>query len=394
MFLKNLRNEQKRQNVGILELICREFELTESQFRDAESKYQTVGKYLDEGGEIKAFAPIIFSQGSMRLGTTVRPIGRDEFDIDLVCKLTRADLSYGQAYIRDLIKDRLEQNEIYKKMLEPLNRGWRLNYAKSSKFHLDITPAVLNNASFNNGLLVPDKKLKCWKPSNPQGYADWFEAYAALQSQSIADVLEDFKAKVEPLPQQIPFKGILKRCVQILKRHRDVFFQNIKQPELAPISIIITTLAAKTYGDLVNNSYDNELDLLFDLLTNLHQHIHVSRVNNKRVYNIPNETTKGENFAEKWNENPSLAEAFYRWQKVAIRQFDEIGDKAGRGLDTMKTHLSESLGEKETAIAFNRYTEAFNRHRSDGNLEVLTGVGLTTRTGQGVRNKEHTYFGK
>ena len=57
-------------------------------------------------------------------------------------------------------------------------------------------------------------------------------------------------------------KGILRRVVQILKRHRDHYFIG-RAPSLAPISIIITTLAARSYDDCALGSiYDSEFDVL------------------------------------------------------------------------------------------------------------------------------------
>ncbi|MCK4825762.1 nucleotidyltransferase, partial [bacterium] len=139
MTLKPLSLHQKRQLVGFLELICQELELTETQFHDAKQKYEAVGHWLDDGAIIKTYGPMIIPQGSISLGTTLRPIGRDEFDIDLVCKLINAGSEQNQAYIRNIVGARLRENKTYVEMLESLNRGWRLNYAKSSKFHLDIT---------------------------------------------------------------------------------------------------------------------------------------------------------------------------------------------------------------------------------------------------------------
>ncbi len=47
------------------------------------------------------------------------------------------------------------------------------------------------------------------------------------------------RAEVEALPGPTRFKGVLRRCVQLFKRHRDVFFA-ARALELAPISIIPT----------------------------------------------------------------------------------------------------------------------------------------------------------
>jgi hypothetical protein len=56
--------------------------------------------------------------------------------------------------------------------LERLKRCLRLNYAGA--FHLDILPACPNDRLGGGAILVPDRKLECWKDSNPKGFAEWF----------------------------------------------------------------------------------------------------------------------------------------------------------------------------------------------------------------------------
>jgi hypothetical protein len=81
----------KRQElVGILEAFCKQLELTETQRKSAEEKYNAVGKWLNLGGIIMVYDPNISAQGSIMLGTTVRPIGRVEFDVDYFASLQRA----------------------------------------------------------------------------------------------------------------------------------------------------------------------------------------------------------------------------------------------------------------------------------------------------------------
>jgi hypothetical protein len=139
-------------------MVCREF------FKSVLDAY--VG-WLAKSDHLKLSESSIFSQGSMRLGTTVRPLVRDEFDIDLVCNILCATIYDGPDVVRKFVGDRLREHATYKQMLEPLNRGWRLNYAESSKFYLDITHSIHNPTCANGGLLVPDKTLKDRKPSNP-----------------------------------------------------------------------------------------------------------------------------------------------------------------------------------------------------------------------------------
>ncbi|WP_192849683.1 hypothetical protein [Phaeobacter porticola] len=59
-------------------------------------------------------------------------------------------------------------------------------------------------------------------------------------TQSIIE-MQKGSASVEPFPIRQSVKGILRRAVQLLKRHRDQHFLEIAE-EVAPISMIITTL--------------------------------------------------------------------------------------------------------------------------------------------------------
>lgn len=390
MVFERYSNDQKVQLFYLLEKICQKLELTDTQYQDAKGKYEAVGEWLDGGEVLHPHAPHIFPQGSMSLGTTVRPLGRDEFDIDLICLLDLFSSQCSPEAVRKAVGERLEANEVYKKMLEPLNRGWRLNYAASNKLHLDITPATKDGGSQNGGLMVPDRELREWKNSHPQGYVKWFEEISALMP-TVTFSERAVLAKIDPFPERVAFKSILKRCVQILKRHRDLRFLNTDSKN-APISIIITTLAAKSYQHLVLTSrFTSELDLLFSVIQHLPDFIEVRVIQGQKVYYIPNETTQGENFAEKWNTHPERAKAFFSWHKKAINAFEKI--KQTDGLDGLQRLLGEEVfGERDTSVVFNDYVDVINERRRNRTLSVASGVGLTTGIGTPVRR--NTFYGK
>ena len=102
---------------------------------------------------------------------------------------------------------------------------------------------------------------------------------------------------MEPYPEEMKLKGLLRRAVQIAKRHRDLEFID-DTDGLAPLSIIVTTLASRAYESCVGNFvYDQELDLIVDLLRRMPNSIE-TRVNGSRVeWYLWNQTTVGENFA-------------------------------------------------------------------------------------------------
>ncbi len=383
---------RKAHLVDTLELICQELEPTPTMFNEVETSYGVVSDWLQQGQRIKVLQPVIFPQGSWALETVVRPWGRNEFDLDFICHFLAGTERHGQAEVLKMIGDRLGEHGTYKNMREPKNRCWRLNYA--NQFHMDITPAIPNLRCLRGGLLVPDRELVCWKPTNPKGYVSWFREKANLVPR--VRTLEEFAgddrlikaAAAEPLPQPRFSKGVLRRAVQIMKRHRDIYFSG---QDGAPISIILTTLAARAYARVVaSNTYDSEFDLLFDVLVSMPDFVE-RRVENGRIdLWVPNPTTDGENFAEKWNCNPRLPLAFSRWLNAAQADLRRLEEEAGA--DALQQFLSEKVGEGVTKRAFAKQVEAVSTARERGTLRMERTSGITALGGLTV--PRNTFFGE
>lgn len=87
----------------LLVRIAVSLQLTPTQYRAAVQHYEAVARWLSVPGTLVAqYAPEIFPQGSLRIGTTVRPISRDEYDLDLVCQLAMNG-SYAPSWVLDLV---------------------------------------------------------------------------------------------------------------------------------------------------------------------------------------------------------------------------------------------------------------------------------------------------
>jgi hypothetical protein len=68
--------------------VCDELQLAPYRYRQAEERYQAVARVLEaEGNPFAPFSPKIYPQGSMRLGTTVKPI-EGPHDLDFVLELS------------------------------------------------------------------------------------------------------------------------------------------------------------------------------------------------------------------------------------------------------------------------------------------------------------------
>ncbi|MCC6960326.1 MAG: nucleotidyltransferase [Dehalococcoidia bacterium] len=382
---------REAQLLGFLERICQALELTPTQFGDAEDHYRAVATFLAAADDPLLRGCDIYPQGSAALGTTVRPEGRDEHDIDLVARFPVSAKMVGPATVRNAVGRRLAEHATYRQMLEPKNRCWRLRYA--GQFHLDITPSVPNPTCASGGELVPDREARMWKPTNPLGFCDWFSARATLVPSILAhkELSEGTRAQIEPLPAQTPLKGILRRTVQLLKRHRDLAFRG-EDADLKPISIIITTLAARSYeACAATGVYATELDVVLDVVERL-PHFFDAPPLGKSGYFVLNPTTSGENFAEKWNANPDLASAFVSWHKMASSDLRTLLEIAGQ--DTIERHIGRAFGEQEARAAIEPTTKAVEEARTQGKLSIAaTGV-MAGRVSGSVRPRPNTNFGR
>lgn len=318
-----------------------------SYFLEAKKRYESVGNWLSKDDSALAiYNPEIYPQGSFLLGTVVKPISnKDEYDIDLVCLLADLDKNdTSQSNLKSIVGERLKEYDDYKRLLEEEGRRcWTLKYA--NEFHMDILPAIndldfqLKGDLYEDAILITDKKkidqgdLE-WPKSNPKGYAKWFFSrqeivYMTIKKQ-IAKILEK---SIDDVPRY-KVKTPLQVVVQILKRHRDIFFLK-NQEKYIPISIIITTLAAKIY-----QGQEDIYTALSDILNGINEDI----VKQGGKFNIPNPANPEENFADKWNEDDKLSLAFFDWINNARDTFCRNVFKERK--DQIVDALNESLGVK------------------------------------------------
>lgn len=381
--------------VALIEQSCQYIEPSAHQRDMAKQRYESVGDWLANSDDSLLASISIHLQGSTAIGTTVKPIGANEYDVDLVAHVPDRDLTISPALLKERIGNRLRSNGNYAGLLIEMPRCWRLDYA--NEFHLDITPSIPNPECRFGGELVPDKSLKTWKPSNPLGYRNKFERRAALQPRIRSAFGKAFDsaradAQVEPYPEQKRLKGILRRIVQIAKRHRDVHFIN-DNDGLAPLSIIITTLASRAYEHCVTNfEYDHELDLIVDVLRKMPNMLQTQTFNGRTLWYLLNQTTAGENFCEKWNKHPERAIAFFEWHAKVVNDLELLAQSSG--LDQIRRLLGDIFGSAPADKAMDSLTEQVGVARSVSRLSVTKPAGLIVgATAGSTAVRANTFFG-
>ncbi|WP_163380198.1 nucleotidyltransferase [Cyclobacterium sp. SYSU L10401] len=405
-----LTTDQKKQFSELLEELGQSLDISEGQYDAAVKSYQAVGNQLSkEGSTLAPYKPEILPQGSFLLGTMVKPVNEnDDLDIDLVCKLTGKQPSWTQYNLKQKVGDQLKENELYRKMLkEEGRRCWTLVYANSANYHMDILPSVVDTGyqmilekAFLSAELtdlnelairITDKQRddyyfennhKLWLKCNPFGYGKWFSVQASLDLGKRITLSESIK----PVPQYQKDKLPLQRVVQILKRHRDLMFNG---DEDKPISIIITTLAARAYQKEVST-----LDALLNVINRMHLFIQekFNPKTGRMIKWIGNPVNEEENFADKWEETPQKKIIFYKWLEAVQADVRHVFDQKDRGLQWVIEALKTPFGEKAVTKAFSNYGDKQLLLRESGGMKM---AGVTGAIGSVGRTSipKHTNFG-
>jgi hypothetical protein len=113
-------------------------QITSTQRQLAEDRYKAVANYLArDDGPLASFGLDIYPQGSLRIGTTVKPIASNEFDLDLVCHLDEKSPEWAEdpdALLLLLERD-LKANGRYTHMVKRMNRCLRLETTSGTPRH-------------------------------------------------------------------------------------------------------------------------------------------------------------------------------------------------------------------------------------------------------------------
>lgn len=356
---------ERTQYSEFLNKIAQDIDIPPSKYQQAVDRYQSVGEWLERGDYQRCTdMPSIYTQGSFRLGTVVRPIrsgSEADYDIDLVCELPIIKYLTDPKTVKVMIGDRIREHKTYIHLLDKEGRRcWTLEYAEQDGigFHMDILPCVPDSTyGRKTEIAITDKQGNTygWSASDPNGYAVWFdqrnkrafEQVVAAQKNAIFRVETVPFASVDDVPDQL-VRTPLQRSIQIMKRHRDVMFSN---NDYGPISMIITTLA----GHL----YQHEMDMyaaLVGIVSQLNEHAAliegrslrssltqlglIQRLSDGTWY-IRNPVNPKENFADRWHEDDhARARAFFRW---VAKLKEDLVDIVGASRQNPKRVLSEAL---------------------------------------------------
>jgi len=399
MNLQQYLHENGLQREDILTRIAVSLELDETRKQRMESAYNAVYDILEKDEVFFSKVDfLVYPQGSKAIGTTVKPRGKEEFDLDITIEIRDTYYNYTSSEIYNHLIRVLSSNDVYKEKLVKKNRCARINYV--GDFHMDILPGCIVITG-DSKIMVPDRELSSWTSSNPKGYANWFTQKAETVVNSNLNkafrtfsALNEAKAEQEELPDDNVYsKEPLKRAVQLTKRYRDIYFE--KNSKHKTSSIVLTTIFGELYEGETSTyqTINSILNKIVQRYTD-YQYLYKSQGVFKRI-KVFNPVNSDEDFTEKWDKEKEYYTQFIafaksykeKWEKLKNGNFGVAEELFGS--DRIKGILTEQL--KEMAKNEGNQLEA-------AGVTIMSGNTFVDRSGnvnnsQGFKSKENRNFG-
>lgn len=341
--------------------------LTQSQYEVIEGRYSQLQKILNTADDKILQDAHIFVQGSIELRTTIKPSSKaiDDMatvDADAIVWLPNAR-GVNSDELLVLLEQRFKEGSRVTTPILPLRRGIRIVYADENPgFHIDVTPArsVADNYEEKGygALEVPDRLIG-WKCSSPREYSEWLKEIASKEIKIIEKFTANRSIIMDSATQDpIPVYGDyiehnpLRATIKLLKRHRDEWAIASQNEDVRPISVILTTLAARAYEKVAIESHFRSLrpiEAMIKIIAYMPEFI----TQNYEGFAILNPKDVGENFAEKWNrpngEGHGYAAAFFEWHAHALESV-QIGFKDLGSQENFENALIERFGVSRSFI--------------------------------------------
>ncbi len=315
----------------LLTSLIDKLDISTEEYLEAVNIAEDIAIHLNRNEKLKGHEPQLFIQGSFKMGTVTKPTAKDHrYDIDLVCELS-ADTKHtiSKDDLKALVGEALKTHKIYGSSFMPKPRCWTINI--NGKFKLDIVPAIPDLENSKGAILIQDRSEHNWQPTNPKGYYQWFNEKRKKYFLTVKNNTLD-SVNLENLEEHQ--KTPMQKAIQILKRLRDIQFEN--DPKLKPSSIIITTIVAQHY-----NGERNVYEVLDNVVSQLTKY--------KNAENISIEEGE-ENFAEKLNDKV-FRSAFISW--IQNVQDMWIKFRNVQNLDDLKEFSNLGFGHEISDTIFN-----------------------------------------
>lgn len=339
--------------LALLDQLITRVELSDTQQAKVRQSYNAVSEVLKNSKMLGSLIRDLYitAQGSVRAGTTIKPVGQHEFDLDMLCIIQLINPSISPSQLLKIMWDALGEHQTYRDMRRPKDRCVRLAYKGDCDYHLDITPSRPDTPP--PLLVVPDKS-NYWSSTNPIGLCDdWFLPIA----EKMPPVLISFSAvnneapvikgevRVEPLREYGEFeKKPLQRLVQLAKHDRDNHYS--ASNKLRPSSVLLTVLIAKAYDSAVREAFDSLPAFVIEVLRRVPAFIKLNDDRRLPRYQVANPVNPVENFADSWTDEKYRA--FLGWHSQLLARTSLLLTTPVLGVDPAVKLLESNFPSAKT----------------------------------------------
>jgi hypothetical protein len=362
--------------------VADKIQLTPSAYERAVDRYNRIAAFLNDTlSGLADFAPVIYPQGSFRVGTTISACeDNEDYDIDLILEIAVSALSSPEQVLQ-FVADVMERGKglLQFKSCRKKKRCVTIEYAD---MHLDITPAVLIDGTnprvigiFDRHPNRPDHAI-----ANPEGFAQWFD-----QRVLPADLLQKraLRAHTYPVPDQKPLeqKPIRLLSVQLLKRFRDLACDR-RSYQRCP-SVLLSKLSAEASNGAG----------LYDDLRRTTQYL--ARAVTLIPPPVSNPRCDRDILSDRWPEAVTDRDLFAQ----DLRYLDDrLAQLAQQGSQVEKQRVLEELfGERPARRAFEAAAKRLADKSMSGDLKLGIGrgaMGASVPAKQALAVPKHQFYGE
>jgi len=378
------------QREELLARIAQELQLDKTRAERMDNAYKAISELLEKDNDFFEDLIIeVYAQGSKRIGTTVKPINNEDFDLDIILHIYDPYYRHTPEEIYNALVKSLENDSYYKSIMEKKKRCVRLNY--KGDFHMDILPACMPDHFQRERIKIPEKALKSWSSGNPKGYAIWFLGVAAKAKKTLlqeySHILLKAQVETESLPAELYLKTPLQRAVQLLKRYRDIHFQD-KDHRVS--SIVLTTLATQFY-----EGEESIFEALDKILRRI-QNGYLESIKNSHRFKVFNPVNPEEEFTDSWSTAHYIS--FYEFIKDLYQKWQSLINS----FETSNKEYIQLFGEGIYKKTLNEQMLNFSKSTKDELVQssalITSGSAFTNSKGlinssTGNKNEPHHSFG-
>lgn len=204
--------------------------LNQARFDKAKNGIDVMESFISNDATYGKILKECLPQGSFRQRTFIKPVGDNDFDVDLLVSVSAVSDWEPKDYLIKLA-DAFRASDRYKDKVDTRGKTRCVTIDYESDFHIDLVPSIEKS----DGSWIANKKTNEFELTDGDGYASWFEGRNGIT------------------------KGGLRRTVRMMKYLRDA------RTLFDTKSILLTTLLGMQISD--TDTEDDYLDTPTSLLT-------------------------------------------------------------------------------------------------------------------------------